>query len=132
MEEGELAQRCAGIGDAELATDPPPFLATTNQEYFRRRNQERKDLQRSGSAPGSGAATPSRSQRLADSGIKTTRDMREEQWKEEATQQEEGYTKNEMRSYYKEAGGSKGGKAKGVKANKGKGGSRGVDEGLWE
>lgn len=57
--------------------------------------------------------------------------MREEQWAQQA-QQETGYSKNELRSFYKEAGGSKGGKGKGVKPPRGKGGSREVDEGIWE
>lgn len=100
-------------------------------EYARRRRQEEKDRLREESLPGSGTATPSRSQRLMDACVKTARDVREEQWQSEA-EMEVGYTKNELRAFYKEAGGSKGGKAKGVKAKSGKGQCRAGNDDLWE
>lgn len=100
-------------------------------EYARRRRQEQKDRDREFSLPGSGATTPSRSQKLADAGVKTARDVRQEQWDAEA-QSDAGYTKNELRAFYKEAGGSKGGKGKGVKAKSGKGASRAGADDLWE
>ncbi|CAO1633177.1 unnamed protein product [Jaminaea pallidilutea] len=100
-------------------------------EYARRRRQEQKDRDREFSLPGSGTTTPSRSQKLADAGVKTARDVRQEQWDAEA-QSDAGYTKNELRAFYKEAGGSKGGKGKGVKAKSGKGASRAGADDLWE
>lgn len=110
-------------------------------EYVRRLQRAHKDrlraddlgaLSGAGSRSTSGYVTPTRTQRLADSGVKTARDMREEQWEEEDKQAQAGYTKNEMRAFYKEQGGSKGGKAKGVKAKSGKGASRAGTDDLWE
>lgn len=112
------------------------------REYIRRIQQAEKDRLREeglpfssggGSSSNSGAATPSRSQRLADSGVKTAHDVKQEQWEqEEQDAQSQGYSKNELRAFYKEAGGSKGGKGKGVKAKSGKGGSRAGADDLWE
>ena len=103
--------------------------------YGKARRQEAKDLERQNSplmaalGSGSGRSTPTRTQRLADAGLQTTRDMREQQWAQEQAQI--GYTKNEMREYYKSAT-NKGGKVKGKRAKGGaKTGSVG-DGGLWE
>ncbi|CAO1638161.1 unnamed protein product [Parajaminaea phylloscopi] len=137
---GANSAAVAGLGSASSSSTPAAAGAHWTRreskmdwkaEYGRRRRQEEKDRLRGESLPGSGTATPSRSQRLADSGVKTARDTREEQWQAEA-QTEANYTKNELRAFYKEAGGSKGGKAKGVKAKSGKGQSRAGDDALWE
>lgn len=104
-------------------------------EYIKKRRGEAKDREREergGGSLSSGYSTPSRSQRLADSGLKTAKDVKEEQWAEAAEQEQAGYSKNELRQYYKEQGGSKGGKAKGVKAKSGKGSNRAGEDGLWE
>lgn len=105
------------------------------QEYIKKKRLAEREYARENnlfSGSSSGYTTPSRSQRLADSGVKTASTVREEQWKEDAEKEQVGYSKNEMREYYKEMGGSKGGKGKGVKAKSGKGGTRAADEGLWE
>ncbi|MCO5598603.1 hypothetical protein L7F22_052700 [Adiantum nelumboides] len=97
-------------------------------QYAKQRRMEAKEQQRLESLPGSGAVTPSRTQRLRDEGIKTASEQRQEEWRE---QEQQGFTKAEMRDWYKEQGGTKGGKLKG---KRGKGGSKtGVDDGsLWE
>lgn len=89
---------------------------------------EAREAQRLDSVPGSGAATPSRSQRLRDEGIVTPSEMRQEEW---AQQDDTTFTKDEMREWYKSQGGSKGGKLKG---KRGKGGAKtGADDGsLWQ
>lgn len=109
------------------------------KEYIRRKQQAEKDRLREegllsvgGSGAASGTATPSRSQRLADSGVKTARETRQEQWDQEAADSQQNFSKNELRAYYKEQGGSKGGKAKGVKAKSGKGANRAGADDLWE
>ncbi|CAO1614444.1 unnamed protein product [Sympodiomycopsis kandeliae] len=108
------------------------------KQYIKRKQQEEKDRLRSEglfesfSNTVSGSNTPSRSQRLQDAGVKTNSDIKQDQWNNEASEAEKGYTKNELRAYYKETGGSKGGKAKGLKPKSGKGANRaGVDD-LWE
>ncbi|KDN41775.1 hypothetical protein K437DRAFT_258124 [Tilletiaria anomala UBC 951] len=118
--------------------------------YGKARRQEAKDAARAalansnggGSLPflggtsasrsGSGTSTPSRSQRLADAGIRTARDVREQQWAElKAAEAAPRISKSEMREHYKGLG-SKGGKVKG-KTGKGgvKTGTAG-DGGLWD
>lgn len=79
----------------------------------------------------SGYSTPSRSQRLRDEGIKTPNTVRQEQWAAQDEASSVGYSKNEMREYYKSQG-TRGGKMRG-KTGKGghKTGSVG-DGSLWE
>ncbi|CCF52415.1 uncharacterized protein UHO2_03793 [Ustilago hordei] len=96
-------------------------------QFGKQKRIEAKDAARAESLPGSGTATPSRTQRLQDAGIMTTHEARMEQWKQEADAQ---YTKQEMRDYYKS--GAKGGKFKGKREKGGvKTGAMG-DGGLWE
>ena len=97
-------------------------------QYAKQRKMEAKEQQRLESLPGSGAVTPSRTQRLRDEGIKTASEQRQDEWRE---QEQQGYTKEEMRDWYKQQGGTKGGKLKG---KRGKGGSKtGADDGsLWD
>lgn len=96
-------------------------------QYGKQKRIEQKDAARAESLPTSGNVTPSRSQRLQDAGIQTAQQIRMQQWKEE---EEAGYTKQEMRDYYKS--GAKGGKFKGKREKGGvKTGSAG-DGGLWE
>ncbi|KAJ1026755.1 hypothetical protein NDA16_002052 [Ustilago loliicola] len=96
-------------------------------QFGKQKRIEAKDAARAESLPGSGTATPSRTQRLQDAGIMTTHEARMEQWKQEADAQ---YTKQEMRDYYKS--GAKGGKFKGKREKGGvKTGTIG-DGGLWE
>jgi len=64
-------------------------------------------------------------------GIKTNSERREEEWKEQDRRREEGYSKEEMREYYKGLG-NKGGK---VRNKSGKGGNKTGslgDGGIWE
>ncbi|PWN34979.1 uncharacterized protein FA14DRAFT_132908 [Meira miltonrushii] len=97
-------------------------------QYAKQRKMEAKEQQRLESLPGSGAVTPSRTQRLRDEGIKTASEQRQDEWRE---QEQQGYTKEEMRDWYKEQGGTKGGKLKG---KRGKGGQKtGANDGsLWD
>jgi len=96
-------------------------------QFGKQKRIEAKDAARAESLPGSGTATPSRTQRMQDAGIKTAHEARMEQWKQE---EEAGYTKQEMRDYYKS--GAKGGKFKGKREKGGvKTGAAG-DGGLWE
>ncbi|KIS68850.1 uncharacterized protein UMAG_12196 [Mycosarcoma maydis] len=96
-------------------------------QYGRQKRMEAKDAARAESLPGSGTATPSRTQRMQDAGIQTTHEARMQQWKEESDAQ---WTKQEMRDYYKS--GAKGGKFKGKREKGGvKTGAAG-DGGLWE
>lgn len=79
----------------------------------------------------SGYSTPSRSQKLKEMGLITHSEKREQEWKIQKEEQEKGYSKDEMRDYYKGLG-NKGGK---VKGKKGKGGVKtgSVDDGgIWE
>lgn len=97
--------------------------------YAKQRQMEAREAQRLESLPGSGATTPSRTQRLRDEGIKTPREMREDEWN---SQESVGYSKGEMREWYKSQAGSKGGK---IKGKTGKGGVKtgmANDGGLWE
>lgn len=97
-------------------------------QYAKQKKMEAKEQQRLESLPGSGAVTPSRTQRLRDEGIKTASEQRQEEWRE---QEQQGYSKEEMRDWYKEQGGTKGGKLKG---KRGKGGQKtGANDGsLWD
>jgi hypothetical protein len=98
-------------------------------QYAKQKRMEAREMQRLESLPGSGTTTPSRTQRLQEQGVKTHREMREEEWN---SQENAGYSKTEMREWYKGQAGSKGGKIKG-KTGKGgiKTGSAG-DGSLWE
>lgn len=97
-------------------------------QYAKQKRIEAREAQRLESLPGSGTATPSRTQRLRDEGVRTATDVRQEEWKDQEAQ---GYSKEEMREWYKNQGGTKGGKLKGKRA---KGGAKtGADDGsLWE
>lgn len=96
-------------------------------QYGKQKRIEAKDAARAESLPGSGTATPSRTQRMQDAGILTTHEARMQQWKQEEDAQ---WTKQEMRDYYKS--GAKGGKFKGKREKGGvKTGAAG-DGGLWE
>lgn len=96
-------------------------------QYGKQKRIEAKDAARAESLPGSGTATPSRTQRMQDAGIMTTHEARMQQWKQE---QDAQWTKQEMRDYYKS--GAKGGKFKGKREKGGvKTGAAG-DGGLWE
>lgn len=97
-------------------------------QYAKQKKMEAKEQNRLESLPGSGTVTPSRTQRLRDEGIKTASEQRQDEWRE---QEQQGYSKEEMRDWYKQQGGTKGGKLKG---KRGKGGSKtGMDDGsLWE
>ncbi|SPO24595.1 uncharacterized protein UTRI_03864 [Ustilago trichophora] len=96
-------------------------------QYGKQKRLEAKDAARAESIPGSGTATPSRTQRMQDAGILTTHEARMQQWKQEEDAQ---WTKQEMRDYYKS--GAKGGKFKGKREKGGvKTGAAG-DGGLWE
>lgn len=97
--------------------------------YAKQKRMEAREAQRLESLPGSGTATPSRSQRLRDEGIKTPKEIREEEW---SAQESVGYSKGEMREWYKSQGGTKGGK---IKGKTGKGGVKtglANDGSLWE
>ncbi|UZJ52467.1 hypothetical protein CBS101457_001787 [Exobasidium rhododendri] len=98
-------------------------------QYAKQKRIEAREVQRLESLPGSGTTTPSRTQRLKDQGVKTHKEMREEEWN---SQENVGYSKTEMREWYKGQAGTKGGKVKG-KTGKGgvKTGSAG-DGSLWE
>lgn len=95
------------------------------------RQREARALAREMGTPmsGSGTNTPTRSQRLEDSGARTAAVRNEEKWT--AEEQSSQWSKTELRDYYKSQG-TKGGKLKG-KSGKGgvKTGSR-EDGGLWE
>lgn len=96
-------------------------------QFGKQKRIEAKDAARAESLPGSGTATPSRTQKMQDAGIMTTHEARMQQWKQEEDAQ---YTKQEMRDYYKS--GAKGGKFKGKREKGGvKTGAAG-DGGLWE
>ncbi|EPQ30381.1 uncharacterized protein PFL1_01907 [Pseudozyma flocculosa PF-1] len=96
--------------------------------YAKARRIEAREAERAESLPGSGATTPSRTQRMQERGILTAHEFRMEQWKAE---QESGSTKNEMREYYKSAG-NKGGKVKGKRAKGGVKTNAEGDGGLWQ
>lgn len=97
-------------------------------QYAKQRRIEAREQQRLESLPGSGTATPSRTQRMRDEGFKTVSDLRQDEWRE---QEHQGYSKEEMREWYKAQGGTKGGKLKG---KRGKGGAKtGTEDGsLWD
>ncbi|SPO45555.1 uncharacterized protein PSANT_03241 [Moesziomyces antarcticus] len=96
-------------------------------QYAKQKRIEARDAARAESLPGSGSVTPSRTQRMQDAGIMTTHEARMQQWQAE---QDAGYSKQEMRDYYK--AGPKGGKFKGKREKGGvKTGAAG-DGGLWQ
>lgn len=96
-------------------------------QYAKQKRIEARDAARAESLPGSGSVTPSRTQRMQDAGIMTTHEARMQQWQAE---HDAGYTKQEMRDYYK--AGPKGGKFKGKREKGGvKTGAAG-DGGLWQ
>lgn len=97
--------------------------------YAKQKQMEAREIQRLESLPGSGTTTPSRTQRLREEGIRTPRDIREEEWN---SQESVGFSKGEMREWYKSQGGTKGGKLRG---KTGKGGVKtgsANDGSLWE
>lgn len=96
-------------------------------QYGKQKRIEQKDAARAESLPTSGNVTPSRSQRLQDAGIQTAQQIRMQQWKEE---EEAGFSKQEMRDYYKS--GAKGGKFKGKREKGGVKTGSAADGGLWE
>ncbi|SPO23609.1 uncharacterized protein UTRI_03864_B [Ustilago trichophora] len=96
-------------------------------QYGKQKRIEAKDAARAESLPGSGTATPSRTQRMQDAGILTTHEARMQQWKQE---QDAQWTKQEMRDYYKS--GAKGGKFKGKREKGGVKTGAADDGGLWE
>lgn len=100
-------------------------------QYAKQRRMEAREQRRLESLPGSGTATPSRSQRLRDEGVKTASESRQEEWNAQREAEEVGFSKNEMRDWYKAQGGTKGGKLKGKRQ---KGGAKaGADNAsLWE
>lgn len=125
----------------EAGTNPIPAFGSAGARWTRRESKidwlshiarqkriEARDEARAASMPGSGTATPSRTQRLAEQGVQTAAARNEERWQAEQAQE---WSKADMREYYKTAG-NKGGKLRG-KRNKGgvKTGSE-ADGGLWE
>jgi hypothetical protein len=125
----------------EAGTNPIPSFGSSGARWTRRESKidwlshmakrkrlEARDEERAASMPGSGSATPSRTQRLAEQGVQTAAARNEERWQAEQGQE---WSKADMREYYKTAG-NKGGKLRG-KSGKGgvKTGSM-ADGGLWE
>ncbi|PWN52007.1 hypothetical protein IE53DRAFT_385622 [Violaceomyces palustris] len=95
--------------------------------FAKGRKMEAREQERYESLPGSGAVTPSRTQRMSEAGILTATEWREEQWR---SQHEERWSKNEMREHYKSF--SKGGKLKGKSAKGGVKTGSANDGSLWE